>query len=109
MQPNRATKSSNTGLKQESERFVCKEKLSSRRQERRGVMWWRFGLSCFTVGGLERQMRRIAKSNQSFQWRDKREDGRARTASHIKISELKSQCEILDYGTLKGETTTVTH
>lgn len=72
-------------------------------------MWWRFGLSCFTVGGLERQMRRIAKSSQSFQWRDKKEDSRARRASHIKISELKSQCEILYYGAVKGETTTVTH
>lgn len=43
MQPNSATKSGNAGLGQalrkESERFVCEEKLSSRRQERRRVMW----------------------------------------------------------------------
>lgn len=55
---NRATKSSNTGLglarRKDSQRFVCKRKafISETGEERRGVMWWRFGLSCFTVGDL---------------------------------------------------------
>lgn len=74
-----ATQSWAPAHRQEPQRFVCEEKLSSQRQERRGVMWWRFGLSCFTVGGLERQTRRIAKSSRSFQRRNKME---GETAEH---------------------------
>lgn len=48
-------------------------------------MWRRLELSCFTVGGLERQMRGIAKSSQSFQRDGKMEDETAelgKSATH---------------------------
>ena len=68
---NRATKSSNTGSglvcgKGLTEVLSVKKKafISETGEQKRGVMWWRFRLSCFTVGGLERQMRRIVKSSR---------------------------------------------
>lgn len=81
---NRATKSSNTGRgparRKDSQRFVCKEKLSSQRGEERSdvVEVWAV---MFHSGGLGRQMRRIVKSSQSFQCRGKMED---ETAEHRK-------------------------
>lgn len=55
---NRATKSSNTGpgpTRQKGLAEVCLQRkafISETGEEKRGVMWWRFGLSCFTVGDL---------------------------------------------------------
>lgn len=68
---NTATKSSNTdpGRAREGLAEVCLQRkafILETGEEKRGVMWWRCRLSCFTVGRLERQMMRIAKSSQSF-------------------------------------------
>lgn len=66
---NRATKSSNTGPGLvHRQRFVSKENafISETAQENRGVMWWRARAVMFHSGGVERQMRRIAESCQSF-------------------------------------------
>lgn len=117
---NRAPKSSNTGPELGAKKRTCRglserEKafISETAEEKRGVMWWMFGLSCFTAGGGGdlRQMRGIAKSSQTFQgegengrWDSRTADG----APHIKISRLKSQCEISCYGASRGKTARVT-
>lgn len=81
---------------------VCLQRkafISETGEQKRGVMWWRFRLSCFTVGDLERQMRRIAKSSQSFLCRGKQKMRQQNTgiAPHIKISKLQLQCETEPY------------
>lgn len=115
---NRAPKSSNTELSSARRKGlaeVClkEKKLSSPRQQRRREEWCDGCLGCHVsqLGGDLRQMRGIAKSSQTFQgegengrWDSRTADG----APHIKISRLKSQCEISCYGASRGKTARVT-